>query len=130
MQWGPTDCRAISRPFLARYKLLIGGSGLNIARTNLNFRDSQDGHLCIRGNEVRPRHSRNLRSISPNTKPPSGVRLNRHPISVEFMVLVVAALTPADAREVIHKLDRPDPLYLLEAQLILAAQTQWRPMDL
>src|SRR5215467_5792657 len=44
------------------------------------------------------------------------------------MVLVVATLTAADAREVIHKLDRPDPLYVLEAQLVLAAQTQWCPM--
>src|SRR5262252_9085787 len=60
--------------------------------------------------------------------PPSGVRLDRHPISVKFMVLVVATLTAADAREAIHKLDRPDPLYVLEAQLVLAAQTQWCPM--
>src|SRR5262245_66013910 len=44
------------------------------------------------------------------------------------MVLVVPTLTAADAREVIHKLDRPDPLYVLEAQLVLAAQTQWCPM--
>ena len=76
---------------------------MNIPRTNLNFRDSQDGHLCIRGNEVRPRHSRNL--WSPGFRPSyivgptrslflpqteylrkrntsaSWVHINRHPIS-------------------------------------------------
>jgi len=46
--------------FSSRHKLLIGRSGLNILRTNLYFRDSQAGHLCIRGSEIRPRHSRNL----------------------------------------------------------------------
>ena len=56
-----------------------------------------------------------------NVSASAELRLDRHFISVEFVVLVVVTLTAADAREVVHKLDRPDPLYLREAQLVLAA---------
>src|SRR6185437_5307552 len=49
-------------------------------------------------------------------------RSNRHPVAVEFVVLVVAALARAEIGEVMDELDCRDPFDHLEPQLILAAQ--------
>jgi hypothetical protein len=45
------------------------------------------------------------------------------------MVLIMAALARTEIGEVVHKFDRRDPLDHLEAQLILASQTQRRAMQ-
>ena len=47
---------------------------------------------------------------------------DRHPVTVEFMIFVVSALTSAKVREVVNELDRRDPLHHLEPELIFAAQ--------
>ncbi|HEY7873471.1 MAG TPA: DUF2945 domain-containing protein [Rudaea sp.] len=49
-------------------------------------------------------------------------RSNRHPIAVEFVVLVVAAQARAEIGEIMDELDCRDPFDHLEPQLILAAQ--------
>ena len=48
-------------------------------------------------------------------------RSNRHPVAVEFVVLIVAAVAGAEIGEVVDELDCRDPLYHLETQLVLAA---------
>jgi len=45
------------------------------------------------------------------------------------VVLVVATLTSTETSEIHHKLDRFDPFDLLEAQFILAAQSQRRAVE-
>jgi hypothetical protein len=52
----------------------------------------------------------------------SAERLDRHPVTVEFMIFVVSALTSAKVRKVMNELDCCDPLHHLEAELILTAQ--------
>jgi hypothetical protein len=52
---------------------------------------------------------------------PKRQRLDWHPITVEFMIFVIAALAGAKVREVMNELDRRDPLHHFEPQLIFAA---------
>ena len=47
---------------------------------------------------------------------------DRHPVTVEFVVLVETALALSDLGEICNKLDRFDPFDLLEAQFVLAAK--------
>src|SRR6185312_16704649 len=54
---------------------------------------------------------------------------NRHTVSIELMILVIAALSRAEVGEVPNKLDRRDPLDHLEAQLVLTPQPQRRAME-
>ena len=58
-----------------------------------------------------------------------GDRSDRHPVAVEFVILVISALTGAKIREVMDELDRRDPLHHLEPELILAAQPQRRAVQ-
>ena len=58
-------------------------------------------------------------SIASLTRP--AAHSDRHPVTVEFMVLVISALTGAKVGEVMDELDRRDPLYHLEAKFIFAA---------
>ena len=47
---------------------------------------------------------------------------DRHPVTVEFMIFVISALTGAKVRKIMNELDRRDPLHHLEPKLIFAAQ--------
>ena len=54
--------------------------------------------------------------------PPQQKHLDWHPVTVEFMIFVISALTSAKVREIMNELDRCDPLHHLEPELIFAAQ--------
>ena len=58
--------------------------------------------------------------------PPLAVRAaeysDRHPVTVEFMIFVISALTSAKVCKIMNELDRGDPFHHLEAELIFAAQ--------
>ena len=47
---------------------------------------------------------------------------DRHPVTVEFMIFVVSALTSAKVREIVNELDCCDPFHHFEPELIFAAQ--------
>ena len=53
---------------------------------------------------------------------PALPRSDRHPVAIELVVLVVAALSGAEVPEVVQELYGRKPLHHLEAQLVLAAQ--------
>jgi hypothetical protein len=48
-------------------------------------------------------------------------RSNRHSVTVEFVVLIIAAEAGAEIGEVVDELDCRNPLDHLETQLVLAA---------
>ena len=52
-----------------------------------------------------------------------GSRSNRHAVTIELVVLIIAALASAEVGEVVHELDGRDPLDHLEAQLVLTSQS-------
>ena len=52
--------------------------------------------------------------------------LNRHPRTVELVILIVAPLPAPEISEILHELDRLDPFDLLETQLVLAAKLKRR----
>jgi hypothetical protein len=54
---------------------------------------------------------------------------NWHAVPVEFVILVVTAFTRAKIGKIVHELDGRDPLDHFEADLVLAAQPQRRPMQ-
>src|SRR5579883_2211061 len=54
---------------------------------------------------------------------------NRHTISIEFVIFVIATLAGPKIGEVSHELDRSDPFDHLEAQFVLATQPKWRAMQ-
>jgi hypothetical protein len=47
---------------------------------------------------------------------------NRHAVSIEFVILVIATLAGAEVREIVDELDRRDPLDHLEPELVFTAQ--------
>lgn len=47
---------------------------------------------------------------------------NRHVISIEFVIFVIAALAGTQVGKIMYKLDGSDPFNHLEAQLVLASQ--------
>src|SRR6185312_7456517 len=53
--------------------------------------------------------------------PPS----DRHPVTVEFMILIVSALACAQICEVMNEFNCRDPLHHLEPELVFTAQPQW-----
>jgi len=57
----------------------------------------------------------------PTCSSPKQQGLDWHPITVEFMIFVVAALAGAKVGEVMNELDCRDPFHHLESQLVLAA---------
>jgi hypothetical protein len=52
----------------------------------------------------------------------SAKRSDRHPVTVEFMIFVVPALTSAKVHEIMNELDSRDPFHHLEPKFIFAAQ--------
>src|SRR6185437_6925300 len=48
--------------------------------------------------------------------------LNRHPVTVEFMIFIIAALTSAKVGKITDKLDCRDPFHHLEPKFIFTAQ--------
>jgi hypothetical protein len=54
---------------------------------------------------------------------------NRFPITVELMILVVAALTGPKMGKVVDELDRGNPFHLLETELIFTPQSQGRAVQ-
>ena len=54
--------------------------------------------------------------------PPQQKHSDRHPVTVEFMIFVVSALTSAKVREIVNELDCCDPFHHFEPELIFAAQ--------
>ena len=59
----------------------------------------------------------------------SAMQSDRHAIAEEFVILVVTAFTGAKVGIVMHELDGRDPFDHFEADLVLAAQPQRRPMQ-
>jgi hypothetical protein len=47
---------------------------------------------------------------------------DRHPVTVEFMIFVISALTSAKICKIMNELDRGDPFHHLKPELIFAAQ--------
>ena len=47
---------------------------------------------------------------------------DRHPVTVEFMIFVIATLTSAKVCKITNELDSCDPFHHLKAELIFAAQ--------
>src|SRR6476646_5728338 len=58
------------------------------------------------------------------TSSPRRDHSDRHPVTVEFMIFVISALTGAEVREIMNELNRRYPLHHLEPQLVFAAQPQ------
>jgi hypothetical protein len=54
---------------------------------------------------------------------------DRHPVTKEFMVLVAATPSATEVNEILHTLDHLEPLELLDAQLIPAAKSQLRAVE-
>src|SRR5262249_58370574 len=71
------------------------------------------------------RSHRHLRRDTHRTVPS-----DRHAIAVELVVLVVATLPRAQVAEALDELDGLNPFHLLEAQLKLVAEPQWRTVQL
>src|SRR6185437_9399692 len=61
------------------------------------------------------------RCASAAVTPPS----DRHPVTVEFMILIVSALACAQICEVMNEFNCRDPLHHLEPELVFTAQPQW-----
>src|SRR5215469_1232229 len=61
--------------------------------------------------------------------PPRRYKSDRHPVTVEFVVLVVAPLAGSEVGEIRDEIDGFDPLDVFEAQFVLAAKPQRRSVQ-
>jgi hypothetical protein len=86
----------------------------------------------------RPRSQDGVAAIGPGGAGLTRIRLpaqrdapasNRHAIPVELVIFVITTIAGAEVGEIVHELDRRDPLDHLEAQLVLATQPQRRAMQ-